>query len=126
MDDAKVQLMKKKLEEEKAILDKELKVVSDPDISDSTPGERAPKFPNYGDDAIDSDDQSPAEVEDYSINVSVTGTLESKLNVVKAALQRIENGTYGRCTKCKGEISDERLEANPAAEMCIHCAESHT
>jgi len=44
--------------------------------------------------------------------------LEDRLNEVREALQRIENGTYGKCEEgC--EIETKRLEANPAATTCI-------
>jgi DnaK suppressor protein len=39
------------------------------------------------------------------------------------ALQRIEDGSYGSCELCEGNISIERLEALPYTRMCIECAE---
>lgn len=38
---------------------------------------------------------------------------------ISEALQRIEDGTYGRCIDCGRELSDERLEARPEAARCI-------
>lgn len=51
--------------------------------------------------------------------------LEDRLNEVKNALQRIEDGIYGKCAEgCK--IEKKRLEANPAATTCIkHSKSSH-
>jgi RNA polymerase-binding protein DksA len=40
---------------------------------------------------------------------------------IDAALERITNGTYGRCTNCDGQIPVERLEALPWATLCIEC-----
>jgi RNA polymerase-binding protein DksA len=37
------------------------------------------------------------------------------------ALERIEDGTFGVCRGCGGEISKERLEAVPNATMCVVC-----
>ncbi len=37
------------------------------------------------------------------------------------AQQRIEEGTFGICRICKGEIGRARLEAVPAATQCISC-----
>ena len=37
------------------------------------------------------------------------------------ALKRIEEGTYGICGKCGGDIRKERLEAVPIATMCYDC-----
>ncbi len=41
------------------------------------------------------------------------------LTEIEAALARIEDGTYGRCTACGRQISTERLEAVPYATLCI-------
>ncbi len=47
---------------------------------------------------------------------------EAVLAEIDAALQRIDDGTYGTCTNCGKDISLERLEAYPAASLCIDCA----
>jgi DnaK suppressor protein len=41
---------------------------------------------------------------------------------IDAALERIEEGTYGQCAWCEGEIRPERLRALPTATLCIDCA----
>ncbi len=41
------------------------------------------------------------------------------LDAIEAALQRIEDGTYGLCGACGGPIGEERLEAVPYATLCI-------
>ena len=54
-------------------------------------------------------------------------TLEAesvKLREVRAALQRIREGTYGTCIECEEEISPRRLAAVPAAALCIRCQEA--
>jgi DnaK suppressor protein len=43
------------------------------------------------------------------------------LRAIEAALKRIETGEYGQCMECADLISDKRLEAVPAAELCIAC-----
>jgi RNA polymerase-binding transcription factor DksA len=40
---------------------------------------------------------------------------------IRAALDRIELGTYGRCQRCQGAIAPERLEAIPHARLCVTC-----
>ncbi len=48
------------------------------------------------------------------------GTLVSQtLEAVEDALQRIKDGTYGRCTLCGREIEAARLEAIPWATYCL-------
>ena len=44
---------------------------------------------------------------------------EQVLAEINAALQRIEDGTYGTCGACGKEIAPERLEAYPWAKLCI-------
>jgi RNA polymerase-binding transcription factor DksA len=41
---------------------------------------------------------------------------------IDAASVRLEGGTYGRCSRCGGDIAEVRLEALPTAELCITCA----
>jgi RNA polymerase-binding protein DksA len=43
------------------------------------------------------------------------------LKAIEAALERIEHGEYGQCMECGELISEKRLEAVPAAELCISC-----
>jgi DnaK suppressor protein len=40
---------------------------------------------------------------------------------VRAALARVDAGTYGQCVNCGRELPDERLEARPEAERCVDC-----
>jgi len=47
---------------------------------------------------------------------------ERKLKAkIREALARIENGTYGICEECGGEIGIERLKARPVTSLCIEC-----
>jgi DnaK suppressor protein len=45
------------------------------------------------------------------------------LRNVRAALQRIDEGSYGTCLHCEEDISPRRLEAVPWAAYCIRCQE---
>jgi RNA polymerase-binding transcription factor DksA len=47
---------------------------------------------------------------------------EQTLEEVRAALLRLDSGTFGRCTECGSEITPERLEALPYTPHCIGCA----
>lgn len=47
--------------------------------------------------------------------------LEGTLEQVEAALQRLKDGTYGKCTLCGKNISAARLEVLPHVELCINC-----
>jgi RNA polymerase-binding protein DksA len=56
---------------------------------------------------------------DREIDITLGENAEQVLAEIDAALKRIENGTYGICTKCGKEIAPERLEAYPWASLCI-------
>ena len=43
------------------------------------------------------------------------------LDHLDQALEWIEDGTFGICRACGGEIAKERLEAVPNATMCVAC-----
>ncbi len=62
--------------------------------------------------------------EETLTNEAIVSELEKRINNVKKALKKIAEGTYGICEKCRAEIEKERLEANPAANLCISCAEA--
>ena len=47
-----------------------------------------------------------------------------ELKALEAALQRVEDGTYGKCVKCGKPISAERLEVVPQTPFCKKCAAS--
>jgi DnaK suppressor protein len=47
--------------------------------------------------------------------------LGSTRTEVKAALKRLDDGTYGKCLNCGKDIGDARLEAVPAAALCMDC-----
>lgn len=48
----------------------------------------------------------------------------SLLRNVKAALMRINDGSYGICMHCEEEIKPKRLEAVPWTPYCIRCQEA--
>ena len=44
-----------------------------------------------------------------------------QIDQIDMALGKIDNGTYGICEDCGGEIPLARLEALPFATQCIEC-----
>ncbi len=59
---------------------------------------------------------------DRSMDYTLEDNSEHVLASIDAALQRIEDGTFGTCTNCGKPIAAERLEARPWADLCIDCA----
>ena len=60
-------------------------------------------------------------------NEEVLNALESEAKVeiqqLSNAITRMENGSYGICQTCGEDINPQRLQVQPAAENCIHCAQ---
>lgn len=49
---------------------------------------------------------------------------EHEISIIKKiddSLHNIENETYGKCSMCGTEISEDRLEFIPYAEFCVNC-----
>jgi DnaK suppressor protein len=82
---------------------------------------------------IDEEVEEIAATQDNHLAETATATLDREIDytlgenssrllaAIDASLERIENGTYGTCTRCGGEIAPERLEAYPWASLCIVC-----
>jgi DnaK suppressor protein len=47
--------------------------------------------------------------------------LREQLAEVEHALQKFEDGTYGKCDNCGQPIPPDRLEALPQASLCLNC-----
>jgi len=60
---------------------------------------------------------------DQELTLGLLGNNTEVLEQVQAALQRIEDGSFGRCEACERAIPKARLDAIPYAALCIKCAE---
>jgi DnaK suppressor protein len=100
----------------------ELKVVEGElhDVAVLTPeGEWAPKEVSMDTLPPQADaNEAGDKIEEYEENKGIDAALEGRWNDIKAALEKIETGTYGRCEVCDKAIEEDRLEANPAARTC--------
>ena len=50
---------------------------------------------------------------------------QQELGEINAALQRVDDGSYGLCASCAKPINPERLDARPYALECIKCASNN-
>jgi RNA polymerase-binding protein DksA len=70
-------------------------------------------------------DNHPGDMATATLDREIDYTLEENserlLNAIDAALQRIEDGTYGTCQTCGQPIGAERLDALPYTTQCIDC-----
>jgi RNA polymerase-binding transcription factor DksA len=62
-----------------------------------------------------------AHAEQLELSERVAALTLEALHRVERALGRLDAGTYGICVSCGGASPSARLEALPAAEMCIGC-----
>ena len=46
---------------------------------------------------------------------------QARLLQIEAALERIDDGSYGVCAHCEASIAPGRLEIIPYATLCIDC-----
>jgi DnaK suppressor protein len=53
------------------------------------------------------------------VDDAVAAGLRDRLTALDRALQRVEDGSYGRSIRSGVPIPDERLEADPAAELTV-------
>ncbi len=58
---------------------------------------------------------------DMSYKLRIKDRERKLIPKIRAALERIEKGTYGICEECGEEISEERLLARPVTTLCIKC-----
>ncbi len=50
------------------------------------------------------------------------GVGEQEIRMIKAALARMDAGSYGYCVECGEAISEERLDLVPYTPFCRDCA----
>lgn len=68
-------------------------------------------------------DQHQADIGTETFNrerdISIYHQIEAELADVEHALRRLDDGTYGTCEACGRPIDPGRLEAVPAARLCL-------
>ena len=113
-----IEIYKKKLEEEKKLLEEELGAIGRVDKTGDWKAmpeaeETAQEVPDDGDMA--------ERAEDYEERSSKLSVLESRLDDIKRALSLIGTDKYGKCEVCDKKIEEARLDANPSARKCETC-----
>jgi DnaK suppressor protein len=59
---------------------------------------------------------------EQEFTLSLLQNEEQLLEEISAALDRVDQGSYGRCEECQQEIPKARLQAVPYARYCVECA----
>lgn len=68
----------------------------------------------------ESDDWARADTE-RDLAFALDERESAELVAIHAALQRIDDGSYGLCLDCGTSIATARLHANPTAMRCVAC-----
>jgi DnaK suppressor protein len=100
--------LKKVLEEEKRRILRHLEEISETSVADlETP-------------SGDSVDLAALEINQNSL-AKIGKREQNHLKKIDAALEKMEDGTFGECESCGEQISVARLMARPVAQLCIDC-----
>lgn len=75
---------------------------------------------DFGSD-IDGLDEEADEATDFANQRAMSQTLKDRVNEIDSALNRIENGSYGLCTKCNQPVSEKLLDFIPETSLCENC-----
>ena len=62
-----------------------------------------------------------SEMVDREVDVSLEENAEQIVYEIDRALTKIDDGTYGQCSRCGQRIPAERLDAVPYATLCVSC-----
>ena len=99
---------KKRLLEERMVIIKEM----DKFIEDAN---------TFGKDGTMDIGDEASELSSRQLLLSLSESERKKLLEIDRALERIVEGTYGRCAECGEPISHKRLEVKPSALYCVAC-----
>ena|SRR5258706_4348379 len=106
--------LKKKLEEEKALLLDELRAIGVSVGAKNGDWEAVPEMEPPTSDENDLADK----FESFEERSDMLKTLKARYQDTVLALQKMEDGKYGLCETCGAPIEADRLNANPAARTC--------
>lgn len=65
-------------------------------------------------------------VERRAVDAELERAAQWALDETRAALRRMEEGSYGTCASCREPIAVERLEVIPHARFCPDCQQEHS
>jgi DnaK suppressor protein len=62
-------------------------------------------------------------VTQWELDQAMHQRLEERAAAIQQALDRLDDGTYGRCERCGNRIHPDRLAVLPDTKICIKCAQ---
>ena len=111
-----LQIFKNRLEKKKQILEQGLQKFADKD--QKLKGDWDTRFPQFGKGDLS---EAADEIEEYATLLPIEHALELRLRDINLALDKIKKRKYGKCEKCKKDISEQRLNICPEARFCLKC-----
>ncbi|PIT92706.1 MAG: hypothetical protein COU08_00900 [Candidatus Harrisonbacteria bacterium CG10_big_fil_rev_8_21_14_0_10_42_17] len=106
-------ISKEKIEELKALLTK-----TKSELKEEI--ESLEKTPEMGND-VNSGDEETDETSAFGAQLGMEMPIKDRLARVEEALRKMEDGSYGICEKCSGNIEGEILDIDPESELCKEC-----
>jgi RNA polymerase-binding protein DksA len=94
-----------------ALLEERARLLADVEETIQAPGQMT-----YGSQAA-----AATQVFEQQRDLALRDRANQHLELVDAALARLDAGTFGRCLRCGKPVPDGRLEALPWAAHCIEC-----
>lgn len=82
------------------------------------------RVPDFGND-VDASDEETSEAEELGNRLAVDQVTKDHVNEIDAALNKIENGTYGVCDRCGRAIEEKILAIAPESLLCEQCKRLH-
>ena len=64
------------------------------------------------------------ELADRDVAVQILDYESAMVRLLRSAIDRFQDGSYGLCLECEEAIAPKRLQAVPWAERCIRCQEA--
>ena len=68
--------------------------------------------------------QGASTVYEWEMNLALRESAEAKVESIRAALDRLDQGDYGLCEVCGQPIDPGRLEILPHTTLCVRCAQA--
>jgi DnaK suppressor protein len=69
--------------------------------------------------------QGASTVYEWEMNLALRESAEAKIQSIKLALDRLDQGDYGLCEVCGQPIDPDRLEILPHTTLCVQCAQTN-
>ena len=73
------------------------------------------------DDGINDLGETAHHVEQTELHTQLAALESRELRQIETAINKIREGTYGKCDRCQKTIPTARLQALPFSSMCVDC-----